>query len=171
MLKTLAAVVALLVPGTALADEPTATTPPAPPPTPAHEPVATSVIVINPAPPGAQPEGDEVSDRYNRPEFLAGAIVFAGAYGASAIAAGSSARPGADHLYVPVLGPWLALNDETSAADKALLVGDGILQAASLVVMVDAVFRPTHHRVARGSAGRDLHISPKHNGITFWGTF
>src|SRR5215831_10755865 len=119
---------ALLVPAMAYAQtpDPDQPQPPPPPPTtviepqpaPAPAPATNPVIVVNPnqtpaatpAPVYTNPETEEY-DNWNAPVFTTGALVFLGTYGASAIVAGSSNHPGADRLYVPVVGPWLALND------------------------------------------------------------
>jgi len=142
--------------------------------------------VVNPAPvpaptnyAPAEPEYQEVTDTYNAPIFTSGALVFAASYGASVIVAASSDDERGNHrLYVPVVGPWLALNDrgscdisksscdhETTA--KVLLVADGIFQAAGLLGMIDGILQPTTHRVVTRSAKRDtkVHVTPVvHNG-------
>jgi hypothetical protein len=121
-----------------------------------------------------QPAYEVVTDPYNAQVFMAGAFVFAASYGASVIVAASSDHErGKDRLYIPVAGPWLALNDrgdcdetrsscdhETTA--KVLLIADGVFQAAGLIGMVDGVLQPSTHRVLIRPAKLDakLHVRP-----------
>jgi hypothetical protein len=191
---------ALLVPAMAYAQTPDQDQPQPPPPappstttvvTPAPAPApapANPVVVVNPntAPAAApqptyytNPETEEY-DNWNAPVFSTGAVVFAGTYGASAIVAGSSNHVGADRLYVPVVGPWLALNDwgncpvsdpacDSNTTDKVLLVADGVFQAAGLITMLDGVLEPSSHRVVHYD--RTVHVTPSHNGVTVFGRF
>jgi hypothetical protein len=124
--------------------------------------------------PAAGPQYDEVTESYNAPMFTSGALVFAASYGASAIVASQDSSRGNNRLFVPVLGPWLALGDrgscdvtksscdhETTA--KVLLVADGIFQAAGVIGMLDALLQPTTHRVVASTARRDakkVHVTP-----------
>jgi len=139
-------------------------------PTPATSPALPDPTTYRPA----EPEYDEVRDSINAPMFTSGALVFAASYGASVIVAGNDDGRGNHRLLIPVVGPWLALNDrgscdplktscdhETTA--KVLLVADGIFQAAGLLGMIDGVLQPSSHRIARRSAKRlqpNVHITP-----------
>ena len=195
---------AAVVPAIAQADDPvdpyapqtTAPTPtstttivtPAPTPAPQPQPVivvpdtqprTTTVVTHDPE------TGTEVYDQWNAPVFATGALVFAGSYGASAIVAGSSDHVGADRLYVPVVGPWLALNDwgdcpieeprcDKNTTDKVLLVADGVFQAAGVITMISGVLAPSHHTVyATRTAKMDTKtkITPTHNGFAVVGRF
>jgi hypothetical protein len=159
-----------------------------PPPAPQQQPV----VVVNPDRAPARttivehdPEGTEVYDQWNAPMFATGAVVFAGSYGASAIVASQSDHVGADRLYVPVVGPWLALNDwgdcpiekprcDQNTTDKVLLVADGVFQAAGLVTMVSSLLSPTHHTVYGTHVAKDeakTRITPTHNGFAVVGRF
>ena len=140
-----------------------------------QEPPRTTVVTTN-------PEGTEVYDQWNAPVFATGALVFLGAYGASAIVAGTSDHAGADRLYVPVVGPWLALNDwgdcpieqprcDQNTTDKVLLVGDGVFQAAGVITMLTGVLAPSHHTVYTRAAKRPIKVSPTHNGFMVSGSF
>jgi len=142
---------------------------PAPVVNPPIEPAAPSVVVTP-----TEPQYEEVYDSYNAPVFTTGALVFAATYGASVITAASSDDSrGNNRLYVPLVGPWLALNDrgscdvtnskcdhETTA--KVLLVADGVFQAAGVIAMLDGVFQPSSHRVAARTAKIDtkIHVRP-----------
>lgn len=185
-----------LLPSAAFAQTTTTTTTTAQPAAPAPVAPAPTPVIINqnqnqaapaptvpapesytpaPAEPaGGEPQYEEVSEAYNAPMFTSGALVFAASYGASAIVASQDSSRGNNRLFVPVLGPWLALGDrgscdvtksscdhETTA--KVLLVADGIFQAAGIIGMLDAVIQPGTHRVATRTAKRDekkVHVTP-----------
>jgi hypothetical protein len=173
---------ALLVPALASAqptpNDPNAPTPtevpPPPPPAPPDIPraappppdsatVQAPTVIVTPAPSPVvtttrEPEYRVVYDSYNAPVFATGALVFAISYGASVITASTTDNDRGNHrLYVPVVGPWLALNDrgscditriscdhETTA--KVLLIADGVFQAAGIVGMLDGILQPSSHR-------------------------
>ena len=186
---------------------PAPTTQPAPPPAAPQTPqtpqtpqspttAVTPTVIVNPDPAPAptsytvpEPQYQEVTDTYNAPVFTTGALVFAASYGTSVIvAAASDGSRGNDRLYVPVVGPWLALNDrgscditksscdhETTA--KVLLIADGVFQAAGIIGMIDGVLQPSTHRVVTRTAKLDtkLHVRPAvvHGdpGIAVFGRF
>ena len=175
---------------------PTTTDPmPAPPPqTPVTTETTTtttppSVVIVNPPPTAptttttyVAPEGEEVYDSWNAPVFATGAVVFAGSYGAAAIASGMSDHPGADRLWVPVAGPWLALNDwgdcpitnsacDSNTTDKVLLIADGVFQAGGLIAMVDGLLSPSHHHTVTRTADTKVHVTPTGRGFAVFGRF
>ncbi len=130
-------------------------------PTPAASPALPDPSTYVPA----QPEYEEVRDSIDAPMFTSGALVFAASYGSAVLVASNDHGRGNGKLYVPVVGPWLALNDrgscdpaktscdhETTA--KVLLIADGIFQAAGLVGMVDGLLSPTSHRIVTHTAKR-----------------
>ena len=157
------------------------------PPQPVPQP---PVVVVNPEPAPTRttvidtrnPE-TEVVESWNAPMFATGAIVFAGTYGASAIVAATSSHPGADRLYVPVVGPWLALNDwgncpiaqprcDENTTDKVLLVADGVFQAAGVATMIVGLLSPrTTTVVTRTADKKPIKIQPTHNGVVVFGKF
>lgn len=182
---------ALLAPAVALAQPANPDAVPPPPPTtpdaapPPAAPVTTNAptVVVNPPaddppPPTVtvvtpEPEYDVVEDTYNAPIFMSGALVFGASYGASVITAASTDDTRGNHrLYVPLVGPWLALNDrgdcdllrqscdhETTA--KVLLIADGIFQAAGVIGMLDGIFQPSTHRIVRHrSLDTSIHVTP-----------
>ena len=120
------------------------------PPLPPGQPV----LVVPPS-----PEYREVYDSYNAPVFASGAAVFALSYGASVITAATTDNDrGKNRLYVPVVGPWLALNErgdcdilrtscDHETTVKVLLIADGVFQAAGVIGMLDGLLRPSTHRV------------------------
>jgi hypothetical protein len=147
------------------------------------------VVIVNPPPPARTtvvrqtPESYEVVDAWNAPVFATGALVFAASYGASAVVAATSDHPGADRLYVPVAGPWLALNDwgdcpienprcDENTTEKVLLVADGVFQAAGVITMVTGLLSPTSHTVyTTRTADKSLKLRPTKNGFAVLGRF
>jgi hypothetical protein len=125
--------------------------------------VLLAVLLVLPAHAVADsPTYETIYDDYNKPVFVGGALVFLGGYSASVISAASAGDAeqdrGIDRLYIPVAGPWLALNDrpDCTATDgtcdwnttkKVLLVVDGVLQAGGVIAMIHGVLQPSSHRV------------------------
>lgn len=199
---------AALVPVIAHADDPVDPADPyAPTPAQTPAPSTTSTTVVTPAPPPQpqqpvvvvnpesrparttvierDPETYTVTDAWNAPVFATGAVVFAGSYGASAIVASQSDHPGADRLYVPVVGPWLALNDwgncpieqprcDENTTEKVLLVADGVFQAAGIITMVTGILSPTSRTVVGTRTvdkGKSYKVAPTKNGFAVVGRF
>ena len=203
MKTRLALLGAFLLPAVAFAQpaDPNAPAAPQTPQTPqtpqAPQTTQAPAVVINPPAPAMapsvietnEPAYEEVYDSYNATMFTTGALVFAASYGASVITAASSDDNdrGNHRLYVPVVGPWLALNDrgscdvsqsrcdhETTA--KVLLVADGVFQAAGLLGMLDGVLQPSSHRVMARTAKLDtkVHVTPtvaQGPGVAVFGRF
>jgi len=122
----------------------------------------------------AEPDRAQVYDELDAPVFIAGAIVFGSSYTASAIAATAN-HPGAQHLLMPLVGPWLAArdwgrcSDAACSRDKGLLVGDGALQLLGMLAMLEALIWPSHHRVITRIAGFEL--VPSGAGVAVVGGF
>jgi hypothetical protein len=200
-MKTRLLVMALLVPAVASAQAPANPDDPndpnapttTPPPPPQDQP---PVVIVNPPPPTTttyttEPQYETTTETWNAPMFTSGALVFLGAYGASVVVAATSEDDtidrGNDRLYVPVVGPWLALNDrpdcpvENESCDmettkKVLLVADGVLQGAGVITMVAGLLSPTEHRVIRRTpmVSKKVRVSPQaggNPGITLFGHF
>jgi len=161
-----------------------------PPPPPPPEPQPTTVAIVPGTP--SQTEYEEVSDSYNAGMFAAGAVVFGATYGASVIVAASSDRDndrGNRRLFVPLVGPWLALSDrgdcditqsrcDSETTAKVLLVADGIFQAAGVIGMIDGLLQPTSHRrvvttTRTAKVDTKLHITPtvSNPGVVVFGHF
>jgi hypothetical protein len=170
------------------------TTDPMPAPPPPTAPITTEtqtttvppVVVVQPSAPTSAPvyqtETEEQVDAWNAPVFTTGAILFGGSYAAAAIVSGESDHVGADRLWVPVVGPWLALNDwgscpidqprcDTNTTDKVLLIADGVVQAAGILTMVDGLLQPSSHKVIRRTADTKVHVAPTGNGMMVFGHF
>lgn len=133
--------------------------------------------------PRTEPASPETNDAdYTNTRFTVGTAMFVASYAASAVVAGTSDHEGADRLYIPVAGPWMALNDwntcngtqllcTSSSTDKALLIADGVVQAAGLVVMLDGLMDPTATGSRMVVADTKLHLAPSSNGALVWAHF
>jgi hypothetical protein len=128
--------------------------------------------------PAAEPRTVVVEDPINAPVFGTGLAVFALSYGTSVVfAARSDSNEPNHHLYVPVVGPWLALadrpdcdvrltgcDDETAA--KVFLVLDGIFQAGGVIAMVNGLVAPSSHReVVRVADTKKVRVRPTTVGM------
>lgn len=128
----------------------------------AAQPVPTRTPIV-------LPEYETVYEAYDKPMVTTGALVFLGSYGASVVSAAASGdaeqERGIDRLYIPVVGPWLALNErgdctatngtcDWETTKKVLLVVDGVFQAGGVIAMIDGVLQPPSHRVVTTSAVR-----------------
>ncbi len=69
---------------------------------------------------------------------LAGAIFLGVAFGSAYATAVAVPRFAAD-LYVPLVGPWMALNDFRNPVNKTLIVSDGALQAAGAILLTAGI--------------------------------
>lgn len=172
----------LLDPARAAAQEPSTTddtTQPTPQPAPAPQ-----TVVVEPAPaPAPEPARvvvvpsprqvateTETTTEVNSPVITTGVITFGLSYGAAAFAGASSDRSSDKRLYVPLLGPWLAIADrgdcpvdqakcDSQTTDKVLMAIDGVFQAAGAITVVYGILSPrtvTH----RTTASRDVHVVP-----------
>lgn len=170
-------------------NEPYPNPPPPTQPAPAPQPDSTTTVVtppptviVNPPAPSAtvvqtDPGYETVEDYWNAPVFASGAVTFAASYGAAVIAAASLDQDKrdrwGDRLYLPVVGPWLALNDygsncpiaepqcDDQTTTKVLLVADGVFQAAGVVTMVTGLLSPTYHRrPIRYTYDTKVHVRP-----------
>jgi hypothetical protein len=138
-----------------------------------------SVVVVDH---NSAPADDVVYDDWNPPVFTSGAVLFLGTWAASAIVADTTDHPGADRLYVPLVGPWLALSDwgncpianpqcDNNTTDKVLLIADGIFQAAGVLTMIDSLVYPASHHRTAVVADKKVHIVPTGTGFAALGHF
>lgn len=165
---------------------------PAPQPAPANPPVVvTQPQPVEAGPPAAvRPVGAETMRReYAGPNTTligTGILVFGVTYGTSAIIAGTSDHPGDNHLYVPVVGPWLDLADrgdcgaslsrscDNETTNKVLLVADGIFQGIGALSIIGGFLSPETREVAVTTAKKEppkptLHVSPARLGYQGYG--
>jgi hypothetical protein len=149
----------------------TTTTPPAPPP----PPPPTTVIVQSPPPPvvaTTQTTGGAVTKETreegympNRYLLATGLVLWGVPYGSGLIVAAQSSNPADQHLYVPIVGPWIDLgqrapcpvgsNDcNTETTNKVLLGVDGVFQAIGTLEVIWGFVRPEHREVTTIAATR-----------------
>jgi len=177
---------------TATADEPA---PDAAPPPPAPAQTGVSPAPDTTPPPGAFPRStmDQRDDAHpevvqhtwpNRPLLISGGILFVGAYGASAIVAGTSDREADEKLFIPVVGPWLDLTHRdcdvnpcgSDTFNKVLIGGSGVLQGAgALLVLLSFVIPEAKEKPWYLVGDEKLSVSPQIGsaltGLTARGNF
>ncbi|MGO8994582.1 MAG: hypothetical protein ACLQVI_14795 [Polyangiaceae bacterium] len=101
----------------------------------------------------------------NRYLLTTGLLLWGVPYSIGVVQAAESSNSADQHLYVPIVGPWIdlgqrapcpvgsnACNGETTS--RVLLVGDGIFQAIGTVEVLWAFVRPEHRSITRVSATR-----------------
>jgi hypothetical protein len=112
---------------------------------------------------------------YEQPLFVAGAATFLGTYGLSFGVAASSLDEDLRGLYIPLVGPWIALGANhpcgadcgSDTRDDVLLVLDGAVQAAAVTAMVTSLV------LDHGEHGddRDLHLAITSRSVGVAGRF
>lgn len=113
---------------------------------------ASSAAQYSPAPAIGETVGNDTSP--NRPLLYAGVLLLGGAYGTSAVIGAESDRDADKKLFWPIAGPWLDLGNrqcdvracDHETSNKALLIADGITQAAGAVLVISSIFVAEHHR-------------------------
>jgi len=132
---------------------------------------AQTTVVVPPAPQAAQ--SVETDATGPNPLLVSGLVSFGVSYGSSVIVASQSNHPGDDRLYVPVLGPWLDLNDRGGCSDinnkscdnettnKVLLVIDGVVQGAGVLAFVGGILEPNGTTTTRTTVSdTKVHFAP-----------
>jgi hypothetical protein len=150
--------------------EPVITTPPPAQtivvqPPPAQAPVA---VTTTGAPVASGPVARETRESGYVPNLYlltTGLILWGGSYTASVIVAASSSNSADQHLYVPIVGPWIDLGNrggcpvgasscDSETASKVGLVADGVLQALGTIQVVWGFLKPEHREVTTVQATR-----------------
>jgi hypothetical protein len=118
-----------------------------------------------------------------------GFVLFGGSYITSVVVAAESGNSADQHLYVPIVGPWVDManrggcpvgnnscNNETT--NKVLLGVDGALQAIGTLEVIWGFLRPVHEEVTVVHATRytpEIHFEPSNvasgYGLTAFGRF
>jgi hypothetical protein len=156
--------------------------------------VAVSAIAMWPARAFADEvvvhEGETTYAGPDRAMLWSGIIAAGVPYAIGTVVAFQSNHPGDDKLYIPVAGPWIDLGERggcpvawssctPESVNKALLIGDGILQAVGTLSFISAFLHPERevvesrrHRFAQKA---ELHLapmaSPGGSGLAVFGTF
>jgi hypothetical protein len=136
---------------------------------PTSEPVESPVVVV-PTPQQAAQQ-NETTTVTNSNVIVTGVMTFGVAYGIAAIAAASSDRSSDKRMYVPLLGPWLAMSDrgdcpveqsscDNETTDKILMAVDGVFQAVGVATAVYGVLSPVTVTHTTTSAKNHVHVVP-----------
>lgn len=168
----------------ALADDTPAVTGPAtttapPPPATGNQPTtpatptsttrttASDVTATTPPTPLYENQSDTTTlyrrVRPNKALLITGGATLLGAYGTTVglTAANIDGNRVVESLYIPVVGPWLALGDRDcrdcttgqNTFDNALIIGSGVLQGAGLGLVIASFIVPEKVPAATISAG------------------
>ena len=135
---------------------------------PTSEPVERTVIVPTPQ---EAAQNNETTTVTNSNVIVTGVMTFGVAYGIAAIAAASSDRSSDKRMYVPVLGPWLAMADrgdcpveeascDNETTDKILMAVDGVFQAVGVATAVYGVLSPVTVTHTTTTAKAGVHVVP-----------
>jgi hypothetical protein len=93
-------------------------------------------------------------------------------YVTSVVVATSSSRSGDNNLYIPVAGPWLDLGNRgecvatptspcsNETTNKALLIGDGVLQGLGALEIVSAFLFPERHAITVTAGSHRIVVAP-----------
>jgi hypothetical protein len=74
-------------------------------------------------------------------------------------------------LYLPVLGPWIALGHADAAVGKVLLATDGALQGAGVVLLIGGLLGAKQRLVRNPEESVALVIAPSPSGLRILGSF
>jgi hypothetical protein len=167
LLSVLSSVAALSA--TTAANAQTIVTPtPPPPPAPAptvvvqSPPAVATTTTTSAAVPSETREEAYVPNPYL---LTTGFILWGASYSTSVIVAAESANPADQHLYVPIVGPWIDLGNRGSCpvgnngcdnetTNKVLLGVDGAFQAIGTLEVLWGFLRPEHREVTTVQATR-----------------
>jgi hypothetical protein len=140
-----------------------------------------TVVRPAPAPAPAAAETPEYEGP-NRSLIGTGLLVFTAAYIPAAVVAGTSSHPGDEHMYVPVAGPWMNLNDrgrctsvpacQTEMANRWAIGIDGVFQGIGAFAIVAGFFVPEEQTATVRSAHNDkpsVHVAPARLGVGGYG--
>ena len=139
---------------------------------------STNTAYAQEAPPPPPPTQETVvtttSSGPNAAVVGTGLVLFGGTYLASVIVAAESSHSGDDHLYIPVVGPWLDLGDRNCGTNdpscgneglnKAMLITDGILQGVGVVTAVAGLFIPETKITAGATTVGTVKVTPMELG-------
>jgi hypothetical protein len=137
---------------------------------PAHAQQSTVVVQPAPAVVAAPVRPESTATIPNRALLGTGAVAFTVAYVPSVIVAAASDHNGDNHLYIPVVGPWLDLGNRgceplqfnncgTSTWAGIALVTDGIVQGFGAVNMIASFFIPERTYVAEAPKPQHAHVA------------
>ena len=131
--------------------------------------LAEDQIVVTATPPATE------STLPNPTLLRSGLFTLGAAYVPALVVAVTSERSEDNHLYAPIVGPWLDLAARDCSGDcsnetvnKVLLVTDGVFQGLGALQIVGALLFPEQHMVTvhgkDGSPALALSVMPAHFG-------
>jgi hypothetical protein len=101
-----------------------------------------NVSLADGAAPAADTGADAAATGVNRPLLRTSAVLFTVPYAITFVTAMAKSKETDGTLYIPVVGPFIELGNDTSAGNKVLLVGSGVLQSVGLIGIVTSFFVP-----------------------------
>ncbi|MDP9150979.1 MAG: hypothetical protein M3O36_13700 [Myxococcota bacterium] len=146
----------------------------------ATAPQPSSPVVVNNAD-GPRADRSEHYTRPNRALLMTGLIVAGAPYIASMGVAATSGHAGDSDLWIPAIGPWLDLGQRggcpangdcgAETANKALLIGDGVLQSVGVLQILGAFIFPETYggTVYNTASGASLTLTPAKLGRDSYG--
>ncbi len=146
----------------------------------ANAPQPASPVVVNNSE-GPRADRSEHYTRPNRALLMTGLIVAGAPYIASMGVAATSGHTGDGDLWIPAIGPWLDLGQRGGCpatgdcggetANKALLVGDGVLQSVGVLQILGAFIFPETYggTVYNTASGASLTVAPAKLGRGSYG--
>jgi hypothetical protein len=135
------------------------------------QPAPTSQTTTTAAPYAPPPQGQEMyaerstEHRPNKTLLSTGVGVFVISYGASVVAGAVSPRDEDKNLFIPVVGPWLDLNDRNGAGgsvDRAMIITSGVAQGVGVLLGISSLIIPetTSTTEKRDLAKPTVHVTP-----------
>lgn len=136
-------------------------------------PPQTGTATTTAAPYAPVPTGGDVyaesttKFRPNRPLLVTGAGIFLVSYGASVVTAAVSPLDADENLYIPVVGPWLDLDErpdnlENEDLNKALIITSGVAQGAGVLVALSSLIIPeTRSTTMRAETAKAAPFKPE----------
>jgi hypothetical protein len=133
---------------------------------PAPAPAVVGTATTTSAPVASDPVQRETREEGyvpNRYLLTTGLVLWGASYTGSIIVAAQSSNPADQHLYVPIVGPWIDLANrggcpvgnascDTETTNKVLLVADGVFQAIGTINVIWGFLRPEHREVTTVAA-------------------
>lgn len=136
----------------------------------------------------ARPAMESSGTLPNRSLLRSGLFTLGASYVPALVVAIESDRPSDDHLYAPVVGPWLDLANRgddceggcgKETVNKVLLVTDGVFQGIGALQILGALIFPETHAVtvakSDGTPALTLSVAPTStahgSGLVAYGNF
>jgi len=121
-------------------------------PQPQAQPAPAATTTTTAAPYAATDRASDrtIERRPNRALLSTGGTVFLLSYVPSVVAGAVSSNDADRNLFIPVVGPWMALADHDGKADdvaKGMIITSGVAQTAGILLAVGSLIIPESTRV------------------------